>query len=799
MAETLGQGVIIPQGTDRISTSGVDEQRTLGASVNTALAGHDSRITVLETSEGGGDGSASWKAEEVGSTHLDDMKAPGVYWQSYSGQATEAQGYPYARAGHLIVTFNGLGTQGTQRYVTFDPTANIRMSVRNFYQSWGEWRDIPLTGQDSGGEGGDEVFRGVVESGTDVNTLTDPGFYTVPSVSVANTLENYPTGRGGIIIVGGNPGSGVNSQDVLAHVSSTAPNERYTRTKLLTSNTTWGPWTSPEWIKGRLGSTDDPIDVDTFRTIGAWLVPTKAHATGLPGSGVGVLEVVFITSAGISLQRFTERVANDDIRVWHRYTLMVNGWAGIEWALLNKPQAGGGGDGAHAIQADVQISDHASRVEIAASRRGGSIGTGGLPVFMWRFDHWLVAFRDKILPVLQEFDLPATLNMNYDNLGNVQNGAGSITWEQVQDWNQYSGIEIANHGSTHTNVNTTTALFHEIVEGRRNLERAMPRVAVETWQEHGSAYLIASDIDGDTGLDLGRTIEAFTESYAGRLVMAEHAVVEGKTGSFYPPLTGRPQIGQSHYSLDRDTSASTISTIQYAQDIGRGLTGYTHPGLMDGVNIGGSIYYAEYHEDGSVDLDYDGGQHYDTEQELRDWAAAEGHIVHMPTKDFRAVCQWLADERDAGRIMVMSAAGGGFADKHHARRENLFIREAWNGSGWVREGEGDTFTATSSGSASTMTQGMLLFTRFGWAMGAVHELLVYAKADQDTELRLSMEQLGNPSNWKTEKVHTVPGDGVLRPYRLNLTLPRDRSITQMTARVGGPNLTIDGEPLLAAI
>src|SRR5699024_10301692 len=547
-----------------------------------------------------------------------------------------------------------------------------------------------------------------------------------------------------------NPGTGVTSQDVLAHVSSTAAPERYVRTKLLASTSTWSPWSSPEWVKGRIPT---GTNVDTFRTLGAWVIPSASDATGLPGSGQGVLEVVFITSAGLSLQRFTERVKNDEVRIWQRYTLLIGGWTGIAWS-----QIGGSGDepspGGDTRTADVQVSDHGSRLEVEASRRGGGIGTGGKPVFMWRFDHWLVAFRDKILPILREYDLPATLNVNYDNMDNPQNGGGSITWSDVQDWNQYDGIEIANHGATHTNASTRDAIYHEIVEGRRNLEAAMPRVAVETWQEHGSAYLVASDIDGDEGLDLGREPKSFTDSYAGRLIMAEHAIVEGKFGSFYPPLTGSPQIGQSHYSMDRQTAAEAISTIQYAQKVGRGLTGYTHPGLMDQVNIGGSLYPATYNEDGSVDFE---GTHYATEAEFRTAQDTAGNIVHMPTKDFRAICQWLAAERDAGRIVVMTAAGGGFADKRSNHRENLLPASLadWSSTtGWTETGEGAAQVWASTASATRVTQGMLLYTRFGWAMGAAHELLVYAKADVETTLLLRLEKMGDAQAWATQKEHT---------------------------------------------
>jgi peptidoglycan/xylan/chitin deacetylase (PgdA/CDA1 family) len=517
--------------------------------------------------------------------------------------------------------------------------------------------------------------------------------------------------------------------------------------------------------------------------------------------------VVPPSGSSLALQRYTERVANSDVRVHHRFTLLSSGWAGVAWQLANAPSGGGSDGGAY----DVPVSDHATRLDYARTRRGGGIGTGGRAVVMLRFDHWLVAFRDKVLPILRQHDLPATLNVNYDNLSNSQNGGGSITWAHVQDWNQYDAVEIANHGATHTDASTTETIYHEVVEGRRLLEAAMPRVAVETWQEHGSAYLIATDVPGDTGLNLGRTLSSFTESYAGKLVMAEHAVVEGKCGGFFVNLNGTPQVGQSHYSIDRSTDAEAIAQVSLAQDFERGITLYVHPGLLDTVLVNSNLWPATYNGDGSVDVTdpaTSNVQHFATETEFRDWATAGGHIIYMRSAHLAALCAHLAAERAAGRVMVMTAAGGAFADKSHARRENLLVKpgfttgfETWwsNRTGWTVTNPGPGVTLTSDGTAGPMSQGMLLHTRFGWAMGAAHELVVKAKAGAATTLTLSVEQSGNPTNWKTEKVHAIPGDNTAREYRLNLTLPRDTTITQMTVRIGGPNLTIEGPPLLAAI
>lgn len=456
------------------------------------------------------------------------------------------------------------------------------------------------------------------------------------------------------------------------------------------------------------------------------------------------------------------------------------------------------------------VSNHSARVEYARTRRGGGIGTGGKAVVMLRFDHWLVNFRDVILPILREFNLPATLNMNYDNMDNVQNGSGTIPWDMVQDWNQYDAIEIANHGSTHTNPTTHTGIFHEVVEGRRNLEAAMPRVAVETWQEHGSAYLIATDIPGDIGLNLGRRPKNFFESYAGKLVLAEHAVVEGKCGGFYVNLNGEPQLGQSHMSIDRSTATQAIAQVETAKAFGRGVTLYLHPGYMDVVLVGGVIWDVAYDGAGAVTVTDPAATNtnFATRADFLEWADTNGHNVKMAVDHFRELCQHLATERDAGAIMVMTAAGGAFADKRTDYRENLLVNpeftgdhsDWWTGSTrWTVTNPGPGVIIKAGATPYGLSQRMLLHSRFGWAMGAAHELLVTARAGVETTLTLRVEKLADPVTWQTERTFTIPCDSVERDYRLNISLPADPTITQMSVKISGANLDIVGPPVLAAI
>ena len=655
------------------------------------------------------------------------------------------------------------------------------------------------------------VYKGVLADGSDINNIREPGIYTVPSVSASRTMLNYPTIRSGIVTVWTNLGSNLTTQEVTAHVSTTSSVEKYTRSTLSSSSTAWGPWASSEWVKKIVvGTADSRVDVDTLRDAGAYTINNTSYVDGLPTNRSGFLEVFTWPGTGSSMQKYTEVLSDNSLVEWKRASKTTSGFKDIEWKKLDvSPEETPPASPNESV--DTAVSVHSARVEYARSRRGGGVGTGGKPVVMLRFDHWLVAFRDEVLPILRKYQLPSTLNMNFDNINIEANGGGSIAWSDVQDWNQRYGVEIANHGSTHRNPTDASGIYHEIVDGRRNLEEAMPRVSVETWQEHGSAYLIAKDIDGDIGLNLGREPKNFFESYAGRLVLAEHAVVEGKTGGFFHPLTGSPQIGQSHYSADRSTSEQAISQVRTAQELGRGLTLYTHPGSMNNAVIGGKYWPYEKQENGSFKLTNpsDGStQSFSDWNAMDEWAVSGGNWLNMSYEHFDELCDYLATEREAGRLMVMTAAGGAFADKSHSRRENLLVKSDftdgytawWSGTnGWEVASPGPDVKLTATSSAGELNQAMLLHSRFGWAMGATHELVVRASSSEDTTLTLRAEQMGKPENWNVGDTFSVPGDGEERSYRINIALPRDPSISQIRWYIGGPSITIHGVPLLAAI
>lgn len=770
-------------------------------------------------------GELPWRGTLPDGTDMNTVRTKGFYTVPTTSAAVTMVNWPTRRAGVLKVFTNDSSSMTSQEVTAYVSTAQpvetySRGTLSSTNTQWSPW---------STSEWVKGLANGSATSRTDIDTFRIAGAWGISSTTY---VDGLPTTASGVLEVLSWPGTGLAVQRYTAQVDTTTL-EVYQRSTLSTGGFAGVAWRTmgggQTWVQGVL---PDGSDLATLRTAGAWVItgivsartmkdmPTDSAGTRVEGPGL--VEVVATSGTARAFQRVTVDQGGK-LREFTRTTALTSGWDAWQ-----ESSGGGGGaapaDPAHVpAQADVQVSDHATRVEYARSRRGGGIGTGGKAVIMLRFDHWLVAFRDRTLPILEKYQLPATLNLNVDNTtdpANPQNGAGTITWEQIQDWNQYKGIEIANHGSTHNNQTTTEGIYHEIVNGRRNLEKNMPLVAVEAWQEHGASYFVNSDIPGDIGLDLGRNISNFVESYAGRLVMQEHAVIEGKSGGFFHPLTGTPQIGQSHYSFDRSTAAEMIQQAEYAATFGAGLTMYAHPGSMDNAEVEGKYWPYEFAADGSVTLTNPAtgeAWNFADEQGLRDHIAAldaSGTRAHLKAshRDFDTFCAHLARMRDEGRVMIMTATGGGFADQHSDNRRNLLVaptfgagHESWWSyrTGWTITGGGtDGVTLTSSPTASPLGQGMLMYSRFGWAMGAAHELLVRVSADVDTTLTLQIHKLGDPTLWNAERQFTVPGDGVARDYRLNLTLPRqhmNNTLSQMTVRIGGPSMTVHGAPLLAAI
>ena len=193
MAQTLPQGVVVPNadGGEQISATGVQEMRTLGASVDTALASKANTSYVDAEVE-----SARWGRgrfnEEASVTAL----APGVYTIGTMTAVERLSGLPEAVQGTLVVE----GEAGELvRSFTYSPysrdyTYTMRTATGGATTPWVKH--------------GATLNKGRLTTEVDAFTL-DPGFYTVSSLAAAERVANLPEDWPGTLIVEGNPGEGV--------------------------------------------------------------------------------------------------------------------------------------------------------------------------------------------------------------------------------------------------------------------------------------------------------------------------------------------------------------------------------------------------------------------------------------------------------------------------------------------------------------------------------------------------------------------------------------------------------------
>ena len=373
--------------------------------------------------------------------------------------------------------------------------------------------------------------------------------------------------------------------------------------------------------------------------------------------------------------------------------------------------------------------------------RRGALGVQGKAVVSLRFDHWLNAMRDRVLPLMRKYMMPGSICLNADNMAFEQNNR--VTWQEVTDMALYDGIEVWNHAGDHRPHVDDAGIIDAIVGGQQRLQNYVgPKLVVDGFMVNGS-----SNYDG---FNLGRGVGAFL-TLAGAAIQNSHAFSDGKNSGFMQPLDGRIKLGASHMTVEGRPVERTMDLIRETQRHGRGITLYMHPGETD---------------------------------------SPKG----IALEDFETILAYLASERAANRLEVLTVSGMAVADATHSRREDLLSNtefnndfEGWGGrSGYtLRVVDGKRLLSASS-MARPMTQGIFLSTRFGWAMGGVCEMAVPARASGGVEatLRLQVHDTGDDTRFKKERLFILPADGSPVDCRMHVTLPADLSTLSIRATIG---------------
>lgn len=578
--------------------------------------------------------------------------------------------------------------------------------------------------------------RGVLPNGTDLNTLAgvaNAGLWSVNTPAAVATMLNAPAIPGNLpySLEVRAQSNGISSQILIPY--STGFNI-WTRAASNAAGTAWGAWKKLAFDDGSALAIKPALasgaDINTVVTSGEYPANTATVSGTLvnaasPNPG---LYRVRATTNGIVSQEFHEYGTG---KRFSRITLSIQGGTFTPWDQeysVRHPPAGG----QNVPRNDLGIRSRTLRDSFIKSR-GGSIGTSGRPVVSIKYDHDLNALFETVVPLHDLHNIPGSVSV----MGGMFTDANGVarndkhTWADVQALALNKGWEVMNHFWSHRDVQTDADLLHEIVDPLAVYKEQMPKVAVVGATLPGPATL-AGYTTQYGGFGNGATVEAWADTYAGQLLQGYHGYAMGYMPGLYRTLDGQPTVGLGHYTLDSVTDAATaIQVIESAKSFGAGVSFMVHPSLI----------------------------------------GAEGKITPAVLNELLA---YMAAERDAGRIEVMTAAGLTLADSRHGSRFNVVPNGdfrsglvGWSATtGWSVEGG----KVLGDASAGVMSRSQSI-TALGQFYGTQCEMsALFTAGASDVVVRVQVEDATAPDSMRSIREETIPA-GTTKRVRTFATVP----------------------------
>lgn len=377
--------------------------------------------------------------------------------------------------------------------------------------------------------------------------------------------------------------------------------------------------------RGReLTAADDVDEMRTTHDIGRAYVSSSAEAALVGGDKPFgdfpfSMDVLYINQAAWQIAYPGGNGGQAD-PVMRKYAPLAPALGWSEW----KPILSGATAGQPDQNAQRDVLLQRSRV-----RHGGRIGTDGRTVVALSFDHGFAKFRDLILPHLTRLGLPATVAVNTDTLDSGE--SAGVSYPHLQEWAIQHGIELANHSRSHGDATTENGITDAILGSLDLLHEQCPLVTVDAYimpGVSGTAY---------NGFGSGETESLWWTHIAGRTILQHHAVVTAAMLGQAVPCDGVPVQTVDRASLDYASGATAAqNAISSLHGTGRGYHVFMHPNRAD----------------------------------------ADGYITTDRLVQF---LEFLATERDAGRVEVLTVSGAAWADAGSARRADLTAGASWSG------------------------------------------------------------------------------------------------------------------------
>lgn len=557
------------------------------------------------------------------------------------------------------------------------------------------------------GDGWSDSIRFVAKTGmkTLLEAVMNSGVWPIPGPLAEQAIESINQARDRALSVVNNTGEATPFIGYSANAGKRLSLDTDGKIKIVTAQVTAETdAASKGYVDGRITPqvmySRDLNDMDKPEDAGWFYVTGAAAARTMQNWPVETAGYLLNRVEGIRTQIVTIYDAEAP-QVWIR-NFMPGPQEWSEWVQLG---VGGGSTSNEAgISSGEAALRHALMEDDTRKRAGYRVPTNGLPVVMLRFDDYAQDFKNKVLPLLRKYNLPAYWACTKRHVEDEQ----PTPWSEVQSWCLDDGIRIWNHSMSHSNAATLPGVIEE-TQAADYFESKMPQVVVDGWVMPGTGanppYIDYKD---------NRT-ENYYATAAGRLLMARHGVVNGGKIGYMQPMGGAP-VGQSHFTFEKSSVAEFKAQVNAAKQGPYALGMMAHPKFI-------------------------------------------GTSGYMSAADFEACMAWLASERDAGRIMVLTGNVAPALDAGFGQRNDLM-----------------PVGATS-----------LPFTRqvdvrpVGWARGGTREVAVTVSASASATVRVEVTVPGLVSK---QVDHTVQaGESTVRTF---FTIPAGaNAVTVGVSRLSG--------------
>lgn len=445
--------------------------------------------------------------------------------------------------------------------------------------------------------------RGVLPNGADLNAYRNATDVGVWEMSAANSYSNspIPNASAGLLIV--HQQRSIANQRV---IKSGFP-ESWERSTV--SSSAWNAWAGVNVTQLPAGA-----DLDGLRVNNEYLVRNASDAANMNGWPAGVPRggariSVRASTTGLVYQQIQTYGAEPQFLIRSTASTTPTPYPFSAWVNLTGMTEAKVREIAAQVGAGAPVAVNAGVANALLlqdfTRRRPVVKTNGKPAVSLRFDHGLKNFREMIVPHLKRLGLPAAICLNAGDWSRPENEG--TTKEMVNAWVAEGWLEIWNHSLNHQAPPTDPVqLEQQIRGGLEQLRADLPAATIDGYMPSGSS--------GDTtGFEGGRTVEAFWNTAPGRMILQHHAVTSGYIGhTQYRTLDGEVRQGQLHYTVDTDSLEQMKARVTGAYTPVRGVNIMVHPSVLDTAGSATSATYV-------------------------------------------AFLEWLAAERDAGRVRVLGS------------------------------------------------------------------------------------------------------------------------------------------------